>query len=85
MPNKQYVKGRKKEYWIVKNLRRKGYEIVQRTAGSHSPIDVIAINPKTQEILFVQSKYDMEEKEKLKIEKEMEFLNKLYNVRFKCI
>ena len=58
MPNKNYVKGRKKEYKICKQLRDAGYDIVQRTAGSHSPIDVIAIHKRRKVILLVQSKPD---------------------------
>jgi len=56
MPNKHYVKGRRKEYKIRKDLLEEGFDIVQRSAGSHSPIDVFAINNKTKEIIFVQSK-----------------------------
>ena len=56
MSNKHYVKGRRKEYKIRKELVDEGFDIVQRSAGSHSPIDVFAINRKTKEILFVQSK-----------------------------
>lgn len=56
MPNKSYVKGRKKEYAICKRLREEGYDIVQRTAGSHSPVDVIAINKEERYILLIQSK-----------------------------
>ena len=44
MPNKNYIKGRRKEYKICKKLIEKGFDIAQRTAGSHSPIDIIVIN-----------------------------------------
>ena len=43
MPNKNYIKGRRKEYLIRDKLIKEGFDIVQRTAGSHSFIDVIAI------------------------------------------
>ena len=56
MPNKNYIKGRRKEYNICTQLKKQGYIIAQRTAGSHSPIDVIAIHKEKMEILFVQSK-----------------------------
>jgi len=56
MGNKNYIKGRKKEYRLCKELRELGCEIVQRTAGSHSPIDIIAIDKKRKLIFLVQSK-----------------------------
>jgi len=58
MPNKNYVKGRRKEYKICDELRAQGWDIVQRTAGSHSPIDVIAINQEKKLIRLIQSKPD---------------------------
>ena len=60
MPNpnlrKAYRKGRDKEYRICKYLRDEGFDIVQRTAGSHSPVDIIAINKKDKKVLLIQSK-----------------------------
>jgi len=56
MPNKNYVKGRRKEYAICEELRKKGFDIVQRTAGSHCPFDVIAIDIKCRAIKLIQSK-----------------------------
>jgi len=56
MPNKNYIKGRNKEYAIVKKKREEGCEIAQRTAGSHSPFDVIAINREKKTIYLIQSK-----------------------------
>lgn len=56
MPNPNYVKGRRKEYKIRKELIDEGFDIVQRSAGSHSPIDVFAINKTTNEILLIQAK-----------------------------
>ena len=53
---KIYAKGRKKEYKICRELRDLGFDIVQRTAGSHSPIDIIAISKSRKLILLVQSK-----------------------------
>lgn len=52
-----YKKGRKKEYKICKRLELE-FDIVQRTAGSRSPIDIIAIDLKLKRIKFVQSKPD---------------------------
>jgi Holliday junction resolvase len=56
MPNPNYIKGRRKEYKIRRELIDEGFDIVQRSAGSHSPIDVFAINKATNEILLVQAK-----------------------------
>lgn len=56
MPSPQYVKGRKKEYKIRNELLKQGYDIVQRSAGSHSPVDVWAISQDKKEILLVQCK-----------------------------
>ncbi len=58
MVNSNYLKGRRKEYRIVKKYKKLGYDIVQRTAGSRSPLDVFAINFKEKIILFIQSKPD---------------------------
>jgi len=58
MTGPQYRKGRRKEYKISKELRDEGYEIVQRTAGSHSPVDIFAINKLNKRIKFVQAKPD---------------------------
>jgi Holliday junction resolvase len=41
MPNKNYVNGRAFEYRIKKEYEAMGY-LVFRTAGSHSPADLIA-------------------------------------------
>jgi hypothetical protein len=43
MGNKQYVSGRAREYRIMEALRKEGFEIVARSAGSHSEVDVWAI------------------------------------------
>ena len=83
MPNPNYVKGRKREYKICKELREKGYEIVQRSAGSHSPIDIFAINKELKIIKFIQAKpegYDAK-----KIEQEYAWLNGAYRVVFEVI
>lgn len=84
MPNKNYQKGLRKEYAIVKLFKETGCDIVQRTAGSHSPIDIIAINKSLKTIFLIQAKPDsMSEKEKQKIEDEFSWLNDEYYVRYK--
>jgi len=41
--NKNYIKGRNAEYYFKKKLESQGYAVI-RTAGSHSPADLIAGN-----------------------------------------
>lgn len=41
MPNRQYERGRSREYRVMELLREEGW-VVARTAGSHSPVDVFA-------------------------------------------
>lgn len=55
MPNRNYNNGRAKETRIVNKARAKGY-IAFRSAGSHSPIDVVIISPTEQRIWLIQSK-----------------------------
>ncbi len=80
MPNKNYVKGRRKEYKVVNQLKKEGYDIAQRSAGSHSPIDIFAIDRKKKLILMIQVKAD--NYKHLKILKEMEWLNDEFSVKF---
>jgi len=86
MGNKNYEKGRRKEYKIVKEYRDKGFRICQRTAGSHSPIDVIAISEDLKEIHLIQAKPDnyAESKVKKLIEQNIN-LNGEFRVVFKVI
>lgn len=83
MPNRNYLKGRAKEYRITNQLRSEGWDIVQRTAGSHSNIDVFAINKKLKRIIFIQSKPDdYSERKTIEIENEMNWLDGLFKVEF---
>lgn len=58
MASKQYLKGRRKEWKVRKELLEEGFEIAQRSAGSHSPVDVFAINKEKRLIYFIQCKPD---------------------------
>jgi len=58
MPNKNYQKGRRKEYKVCNIMKKLGYQIAQRTAGSHSPFDIIAVNWLTKDIKLIQCKPD---------------------------
>jgi len=86
MPS-NYQKGRRKEYKICDDLKKAGFDIVVRTAGSHSPIDIIAINKNLKVIKFIQSKRTLSEnmdyiKESLK--REIEIENHWMNNIFRC-
>lgn len=61
MPNKNYQKGRQFEYRVKKYLEENGSHLVIRSAGSHSPIDLVAFgeNPfGDHRTLLVQCKAD---------------------------
>jgi len=86
---KQYIKGRRKEYAICEQLREEGFDIVQRSAGSHSKVDIFAIDTKGRRIKLVQCKRvlsqsmnTINEQLKTKIESEMSYLNGVYNCVF---
>ena len=86
MSNKNYQKGAQREYRIVRKLREAGYHIVQRTAGSHSPFDVIAIDRTFKEIKLIQSKpKSLSENKKKELEKEHDWLNGIFKVDFYVI
>ena len=55
MTNKNYVRGSRREYAIKHALEKEGM-IVCRTAGSHSQFDLIALDPATNIINFIQVK-----------------------------
>ena len=82
MPNKNYEKGRRKEYAICDRLRNQGYDIAQRTAGSHSPFDIIAVNKAKKIIKLVQVKTSDVIRQKSELEKANEDLNGNYEVEF---
>lgn len=89
---KIYRKGARKEYAICEKLRKEGYDIVQRTAGSHSPIDIIAIKIRHREIKLIQSKRVLSEKMayipkklKEKLEEENKEINGFYLVDFEVL
>jgi Holliday junction resolvase len=78
-----YEKGRKKEYKIMKKLKEQGYDIVFRTAGSHSPIDVVGINKEKRRIICVQSKpKSMSENAKKKLQGGLSWLNDCFIINF---
>ena len=42
--NKNYNSGRACEYKVARRLKAEGAQIAQRSAGSHSPVDVWAVS-----------------------------------------
>ena len=86
MPNKIYRKGRRKEYGVCDSLKKDGYDIVQRSAGSHSPIDIFAIDIENKIIKLVQVKSGLFLGNELqKIEEDNKLLNGKFEVVFEVI
>jgi hypothetical protein len=82
MPNKNYIKGRRKEYRIMNEAKKRGM-IAFRSAGSHSPIDVVCIDTLNKRIKLVQCKPDsMSEKKRTLIELGNCNLNGIFQVEF---
>jgi Holliday junction resolvase len=82
MPNKHYVNGIRKERKLV-NLARKQGHIALRSAGSHSPIDVVIVDFTNHKVRLIQCKPEsMKEKKILELELEYEHLNGTYEVSF---
>ena len=77
-----YLKGKRLENKIVKKLKERG-QIAFRSAGSHSPIDVIGIDTKFKIINLIQCKSGkFTEKEKFKLIEENRNLNGTFEVKF---
>lgn len=81
-----YQRGARRERMFVNKLKEEGWDIVQRAAGSHSPIDVFAINRDTHDIFFIQCKpRSMSSNSKSKLEGQNMWLNNQFNCHFKCV
>jgi len=86
MPNRNYINGRNKEYKVCKQLKENGFDIAQRSAGSHSPIDIFAINRITRVIKFIQCKPDNFPKSAAnKILSDLGYLKDMWRVEFDLI
>lgn len=55
MPNNSYLRSTKRERELVNALRAEGFDAC-RSAGSHSPWDVWAFNPKNGDVVLIQVK-----------------------------
>ena len=66
MPNPHYERGRRFEYEMVnllkKHLPSDRYTII-RTAGSHSPVDVVIIKHIERKVLGIQCKTKLRKKQ----------------------
>jgi len=83
MASQIYRKGRDKEYKVCRKYRKLKYDLVQRTAGSHSSVDVIAIDGDMKVIKLIQVKPNsMSEKEKEAIKWGNRKLNGVFHVEF---
>ncbi len=70
LPNKRYRKGYRFENALLNRLKKEGYDAVVRTAGSHSPYDIIAI--KDAKLFLIQCKAnDITPYELLRVRKKM--------------
>ena len=79
---KAYRKGRRKEYAVIDKLRD-DFDILQRSKGSHSPIDILAINKEKKIIKLIQVKqYSFSEKQKENLLEENKGLNGNFKVEF---
>jgi len=41
MPNENYKRGARSEYYVMDRLKKKGFSCI-RSAGSHTPVDIVA-------------------------------------------
>ena len=83
MASENYKRGRRKEYSIIDKLKKEGFDIVQRSKGSHSPIDVFAIDKERKIIKLIQSKpNDYPESQVKKLHQDNKELSGQYLVEF---
>ena len=68
MTNKNYISGRKFEYRVRDYFESIGY-FVLRSAGSHTPVDLLAVNKKCGMIYLIQCKHGTNKISKIDIEK----------------
>jgi len=82
MPNRHYINGIYKERKLVNKARGEG-KIALRSAGSHSPIDVVIVDFENGLIKLIQCKPSKNFwKGKTKLEEQYKMLNGIYEVTF---
>ena len=85
MPNKAYLKGVRKERKLV-NRARANKLLAFRSAGSHSPIDVVIIDKYHRKVRFIQCKPDdMAQSAKERLYNEFYWLEGSFKVSFEVI
>ncbi len=85
MSNRNYRRGRDKEYRVKKKLEKQGFTVL-RTAGSHGFADLVAIDEVNNFVDFIQCKpRSMGEKAKERLIKEMPLEEGDFKVRLKVI
>jgi hypothetical protein len=82
MPNSNYIRGRKKEYRVMNDERKLG-NLVLRSAGSHSPIDVVSIDVSSRVIKLIQCKPDdISKLDRDRLELQARELNNVFRCEF---
>lgn len=85
MTNKNYINGASRERRIVNKLKAKGL-LANRSAGSHSIWDLVAVDRISKKIYFIQSKpKSMSNRAKDKINKKNNFLNDEFMCSFQTV
>ena len=77
-----YKKGRYKEYAAIKELKKEGYDLCQRSPGSRGPVDIWAVDTKEKKILLVQVKSSIPKSTQEKIMINNRLLNGNFKVEF---
>lgn len=80
MPNNSYLRSTKRERQLVNEFRAKGYHAA-RSAGSHSPWDVWAFNPKNGDVILIQVKTKKGSKVMVK-RHEMKYTGNIYTATY---
>ncbi len=81
----RYRKGSRKEYKVVHQEKDKCC-IAFRSAGSHSPIDVVSIDSVNKVIKLIQCKSDkMPDSQKRRLEEQYNHLNDVFKCVFEVI
>ena len=82
MPNKNYLKGRRREWKIKRELEKEG-NIVLRCAGSHGFCDLVAIDKSSNMIKFIQCKpKNFSKNKKEELVKEYDWVYDIWSCRF---
>jgi Holliday junction resolvase len=56
MTNKNYISGRNFEYYVKRYFESMGFFVI-RSAGSHTPIDLLAVHKTYSKIYLIQCKH----------------------------